>query len=181
MWKGWQKGQLCARDRKLHSQGLTVDFLHIPFDVCTLNAAWTEKFNSFKTFCIKMTCFNVSPSDVEVIFSSPEGGKKKANVFVVKVPKQNFKQMSWWRGSLHVLAAFKSRYLSFFSPAPPSWISEPCKPRRFIAALPNASSEWRVHIFEIPQVLSRERDEGKWWWWAHQRIFQAGFASPSCL
>lgn len=62
--KGGKKGQLCVRDRKLHSQELTVDFLLIPFDVCTRNAAWTEKFNSFKTFCIKMTCFNVFPSDV---------------------------------------------------------------------------------------------------------------------
>lgn len=49
----------------------------------------------------------------------------------------------------------------FPSPAPPSWLSETCKPRRFIAALPNASSELRVHIFEIPQVLRREREEGK--------------------
>lgn len=78
-------------------------------------------------------------------------------MFVVKVPEQNFKQRSGRRGSLNVQAAFKSR---FFSPPPP-WLSETCKLRRFIAALPNAALELRVQISEIPGALRRERDKGK--------------------
>lgn len=159
--RGGGKGQLCAGDRKLHSRELTVCFLLAPFDVRGLNAAWKEKFNSFKTFCVKVTCFNVFSSDVSIIFSSHdgEGGGGEANLFVVKVPKQNFKQRSGRRDRLNVRVAFKSK--NFFFSFPVSWLSETCKLRRFIAALPNASLELRVQISEIPEVLRGERGKGK--------------------
>lgn len=45
------------------------------------------------------------------------GGGGGTNMFVVKVPNQNFKQRSGRRGSLDVQAAFKSRCLFFFFPS----------------------------------------------------------------
>lgn len=47
-------------------------------------------------------------------FHLMKGEGKKKNMFVVKVPKQNFKQRSGRRGSFNVQAAFKSRF-----PPPP--------------------------------------------------------------
>lgn len=62
-----------------------------------------------------MTCFNVFSSDVSIIFSShdEEGGGGKANVFVVKGPKKNFKQRSGRTGCLNVRVAFKSKTFFF--------------------------------------------------------------------
>lgn len=82
-------------------------------------------------------------------------------MFIVTVPKQNLKQSSGRKGSVSIQAAFKSRCLSYPPTPPPPWLSETCKPRRFIAALPHAGLELRVQISEIPAVLRRERDKGR--------------------
>lgn len=81
-------------------------------------------------------------------FHLMRGEKKKANMFVVKVPSRTLnkgleeEEVSMYGWLLRVVSFF---FLFFPSLPPPTpWLSETCKLRSFIAALPNASLELRV-------------------------------------